>query len=53
MVAQKGHVALIIPNFASRPVKAREVGVHQYDGDTWRTWTGQDAAQQLFIRRLL
>ena len=53
MVAQKGHIALIIPNFASRPVKAREVGVHQYDGNTWHTWTGQDAAQRLFIRRLL
>lgn len=53
MVAQKGHVALIIPNFASHPVKAPEVGVHQYDGDLWRNWTGQDAAQRLFIRRLL
>jgi proteasome lid subunit RPN8/RPN11 len=52
MVAQKGHVALIIPDFAGRAVHPREVGVHQYDGHSWQTWTGNDAAQRLFIRRL-
>lgn len=53
MVAQQGHVALIIPDFARRPVQPHEVGVHQYDGGGWQTWTGKDAARRLFIRRLL
>lgn len=53
MVAQQGHVALIIPDFAVRPVQPREVGVHQYDGSAWQTWTGNHAARRLFIRRLL
>jgi proteasome lid subunit RPN8/RPN11 len=53
MVAQKGHVALIIPEFAARPVQPHEVGVHQYDGVGWQTWTGKDAARRLFIRGLL
>ena len=53
MVAQKGHVALIIPHFATRHVQPHEAGVHRYDGGGWQTWTGRDAARQLFIRRLL
>lgn len=53
MVAQKGHVALIIPDFAARPVQPHEVGVHQYDGGGWQSWTGREAARRLFIRRLL
>jgi proteasome lid subunit RPN8/RPN11 len=53
MVAQKGHVALIIPDFAIRAVQAHEVGVHRYDGRGWQTWTGRDAARRLFIRRLV
>jgi proteasome lid subunit RPN8/RPN11 len=32
MIASDGHVALIIPHLATRPVRAREVGVHRYDG---------------------
>ena len=53
MVAQQGHVALIIPDFAARPVHPPEVGVHRYDGSGWQTWTGNDAARRLFIRRFL
>jgi proteasome lid subunit RPN8/RPN11 len=53
MVAQKGHVALIVPYYAMRAVQPGEVGVHRYDGRGWQTWTGKDAAQRLFIRRLL
>lgn len=52
MVAQKGHLALIIPDFATRGVQPREAGVHRYDGRGWQTWTGKDAARRLFIRRL-
>jgi hypothetical protein len=53
MVAQKGHIALIIPDFATHPVKPSEVGVHRYDGRAWSTWTGREAADHLFVRRLV
>lgn len=52
MIAQDGHVALIVPALATRPVRACEVGVHRYDGiGGWTTWTGWQAARCLFIRR--
>lgn len=53
MVAQKGHVALIIPDFAVRAVQPHEVGVHRYDGHGWQTWTGKDAAHRMFVRRFV
>jgi proteasome lid subunit RPN8/RPN11 len=53
MVAQKGHVALIIPDLAMHAANPHEVGVHRYDGRGWRTWTGEAAAQQLFVRRFV
>ena len=53
MLAMEGHIALIVPNFAVGPIVAKEVGVHRYDGVGWRTWSGADAAELLFIRRLL
>lgn len=53
MLAQGGHVALIVPDYATRTIRADEVGVHRYDGHGWNTWTGSDAARRLFIRRLL
>jgi len=33
MLAQRGHVALIVPNYAQEPVRAEEVGVYEYLGD--------------------
>ena len=53
MLAQHGHLALIVPDFATRPIEPHEVGIHRYDGRGWKTWTGKDAAQRLFIRRLI
>lgn len=53
MVAQKGHVAVIVPDFAARMIETHEVGVHRYDGRGWQTWTGRDAARRLFVRRLV
>jgi hypothetical protein len=53
MIAQAGHVALIVPHLAERPVDARDVGVHLYDGEGWKTWTGKAAARRLAIRRFL
>lgn len=53
MVARRGHVALIVPNYSVDSVDATEVGVHRYDGRSWQSWTGQDAGRRLFIRRWL
>jgi proteasome lid subunit RPN8/RPN11 len=53
MIAQPGHVALIIPRFATHPVRAHHVGVHRYEGAGWHSWTGAEAARRLFIRRWL
>lgn len=53
MIAQKRHVALIVPHFARRAVSARDVGVHRYDGDGWKTWTDKAAARRLLIRRFV
>lgn len=53
MVAQPGHIALIVPDLATRPIAPHEVGVHQYDGERWTTWMGTAAAKRLFVRRLV
>ena len=51
MLAQAGHVALIVPHFATRPTKPGAVGVHCYDGERWQTWTGRQAEQRVLVRR--
>lgn len=53
MIAQDGHVALIVPDYAMRAIKPREVGVHRYDGTSWQTWTRRAATRRLFIRRFV
>ena len=54
MVACTGHVALIVPHLATRRVRPREVGVHEYLGDTdWRSSFGRDAATRLAVGSLL
>lgn len=53
MIAQAGHIALVVPDYAQRAIKAREVGVHRYDGTAWQTWTGKAAKRRLFIRRFV
>jgi proteasome lid subunit RPN8/RPN11 len=52
MLAEAGHVALIIPHFAERDVRAREIGVHEYLGDgRWRSWLGREAERRVVIGR--
>lgn len=54
MLARPGHVALIVPEFATAGAESPDVGVHRYRGrDGWDCWTGQQAAKQLFIARWL
>ena len=52
MVARVGHIALIVPHLATRTVRPRQVGVHQYAGDDgWTSWFGREAAARLGVRR--
>jgi proteasome lid subunit RPN8/RPN11 len=54
MVAQHGHVAIIIPYLATRQVEPVEVGVHRYEGHHgWKTWVGTEAAKRLKVSRWL
>jgi hypothetical protein len=52
MVARVGHIALIVPYLAARPVGPHEVGVHRYLGDEgWQSCTGREAASRLYVGR--
>lgn len=51
MIAQEGHVALIVPHYATRPTEPRDVGIHRYHPSGWKSWTGKAAERRLFIRR--
>ena len=49
MIARAGHLALIVPDYGTRPVKAFEVGVHEYRGDQgWKLWLG--ARTEIILR---
>jgi hypothetical protein len=48
MIARRGHVGIIVPYFAQRDPRPRDIGFHVYSGD--RTWTsayGDNAAALL------
>ena len=52
MVATRGHVAIIVPNFAASDVRANACGVHVYLGaHRWDTHLGRGASRQLYIGR--
>lgn len=53
MIARRGHVALIVPDYAAGDVEAEQAGVHLYHGNGWQSWFGRDAGRRLFIRRRL
>jgi hypothetical protein len=41
MVAQSGHIALIIPRFARMPIRPKEIGIYEYLGNhNWRSRGG-------------
>jgi hypothetical protein len=38
IIARKGHIALIVPDFAAWPVRRRELGIYRYlGGGNWDT----------------
>jgi proteasome lid subunit RPN8/RPN11 len=50
MVARRDHLALIVPDLATRPIGAQEVGVHEYLGeDGWRSSFDEEAARMVVI----
>ena len=50
MIARDGHVAIVMPDYAARPVGARDVGVHEYHGDSgWQSRFGDEAERALRI----
>jgi proteasome lid subunit RPN8/RPN11 len=50
MLAERGHVALIVPFLAIRPFKPAELGVYQYlGGHQWRDQSG-NSAERFFLR---
>lgn len=52
MVARRGHVALIAPDFAAGTVESRDVGVHQYLGEEgWTSHIGLEARRLLYVGR--
>ena len=51
MIARSGHIALVLPHFGTRPVEAKEVGVHEFRGaGGWRSWFGDSAGRVLRLR---
>jgi proteasome lid subunit RPN8/RPN11 len=51
MVAQRGHVAVIVPGFARGRPAPEHVGVHIYRGDrSWDAFYGQDARRRLRLQ---
>ena len=53
MVAQKGHVALIVPRLRHAPDRAARGRGPPLRRPEWQTWTGQAAARRLFMRRFV
>jgi hypothetical protein len=52
MIATRGHLAVIVPNFAANRVVAGDCGVHVYRGShAWNTHLGRSASAQIYIGR--
>jgi hypothetical protein len=50
MIAQKGHVALLLPNFALHRNRLDELGVYEYLGSYhWNEYAGEAAASYFYI----
>lgn len=51
MVARRGHVGIIVPDFAQGRPSTREIGVHVYLGDrAWASHFGRDASRLFRLR---
>lgn len=54
MIAQRGHVAIIVPNFAIGRPAPRRTGIHVYRGHRkWASYFGRDAADRVNLGRTI
>lgn len=52
MVAQVGHIAMIVPDLAAGVIGPNDVGLHEYRGeDGWFSSYGRDARSLLYVGR--
>jgi proteasome lid subunit RPN8/RPN11 len=52
MIAVAGHTALVVPHYASHPVRRRDLGVHCFLGDAgWTSAFGRDAHRRVKLTR--
>lgn len=50
MIAEPGHIALIIPNFAQGQSNVTQWGVYRYRGSyEWESWCGTEARRRLYF----
>jgi len=50
MIAIKGHIALIVPHFASQIARPEELGIYEYLGEhRWKNHSGKNAAVLFYI----
>ena len=50
MVALSGHIALIVPNFAAKSIRPRDLGIYEYQGaHCWRNHSGRQANRYFYI----
>jgi proteasome lid subunit RPN8/RPN11 len=51
MVAQRGHVAIILPRFAQGRQRLEELGLHVYNGDgAWKSYLDEEARRRVRLR---
>jgi proteasome lid subunit RPN8/RPN11 len=50
MIAQRGHVAVIVPDFAQRVTRGPELGIYEYQGaHQWTDYSGDEAETYFYI----
>ncbi len=50
MIAKQGHIALIVPQFATQIFQPSDLGVYEYEGEhCWQDWSGYQAKQFFYI----
>jgi len=50
MIAQPGHIALILPSFAQRVFWSDELGIYEYEGNhKWTEWPGRKGEEFFYI----
>lgn len=50
MIANKGHIALIVPNFAEQVFRPSELGIYEYKGShSWNDFTGNSSEDFFYV----